>query len=305
MRTSIAINSIAFALSVAALPFEVSSDNTSIITVPDGMYLAEDGSIRLLLARRQDINFDLVDESPKPTVAIDDSSNYDQQVAIDAVITEMETNPLPQRRDVDLHRRDVIIETSNGYTSNVKIKDASISAPKNCQGSDTFLGSKLFTSGPFDTTLCAAACTAQSEYNIRHPPTNGVAKTCQFYNTYAMYRDGVYQGQYCSMYTQAWDASYAKNDGQWRGGVHYTMGMSYIASNATQSGDVSCPSDVPYLSQNGAAFCTAFIDYVPPTSTVSTLTVTPAVSILVSTQSSFITNTAYTTQLTTDVQTAT
>ena len=108
-----------------------------------------------------------------------------------------------------------------------------------------------------------------------------------------------------SMYTQAWDASYAKNDGQWRGSVHYTMGLSYIASNATQSGDVSCPSDVPFLSQNGAAFCTAFIDYVPPTSTVSTVTVTPAVSVLVSTQSSFVTNTAYSTQLTTDIQTAT
>jgi hypothetical protein len=108
-----------------------------------------------------------------------------------------------------------------------------------------------------------------------------------------------------SMYTQAWDASYAKNDGQWRGSVHYTMGLSYIASNATQSGDVSCPSDVPYLSANGAAFCTAFVNYVPPTSTVSTLTVTPAVSVLTSTQSSFITNTAYSTQLTTDVQTAT
>lgn len=135
MRTSVAINSIAFALSVAALPFEVASNSTSNITVPNGMYLADDGSIRLLLARRQDIDFDLVDESPEPTVAIDDSSNYDQQVAIDAVITEMETNPLPQRRDMDLHRRDVIIETSTGYTSNVKIKDASISAPKNCQGS--------------------------------------------------------------------------------------------------------------------------------------------------------------------------
>ncbi|KAI4729873.1 hypothetical protein E4T49_02199 [Aureobasidium sp. EXF-10728] len=107
------------------------------------------------------------------------------------------------------------------------------------------------------------------------------------------------------MYTQAWDASHAKNDGQWRGQVHYTMGSSYIASNATQSGDVSCPSDVPYLSQNGAAFCTAFIDYVPPTSTVSTLTVTPAVSVLTSTQSSVIVNTHYSTQLTTDLQIAT
>ena len=110
---------------------------------------------------------------------------------------------------------------------------------------------------------------------------------------------------FSSMYTQAWDASYAKNDGQWRGSVHYTMGLSYIASNTTQSGDVSCPSDVPYLSQNGAAFCTAFIDYVPPTSTVSTVTITPAVSVLISTQSSFVTNTAYSTSLTTDIQTAT
>lgn len=107
------------------------------------------------------------------------------------------------------------------------------------------------------------------------------------------------------MYTQAWDASYAKNDGQWRGSVHYTMGLSYIASNATQSGDVSCPADVLYLSQNGAAFCTAFIDYNPPTSTVSTVTITPAVSVLTSTQSRFVTNTIYSTQLTTDLQTAT
>ncbi|KAH0270130.1 hypothetical protein KCU91_g8282, partial [Aureobasidium melanogenum] len=304
MRTSIALNSIAFALSAVALPLNASS-NASNITTPAGMYLADNGAILPILARRQDVDFDLVDEAPEPTVAIDDSSNYNQQAAIDAVVSEVEANPLPQRRDTDLHRRDIVVETSSGYTSNVQIQDAAISAPKNCQGSDTFLGSKLFTTGPFDTTLCAAACTAQSEYNVRHPLAGGVAKTCQFYNTYAMYRNGVYQGQYCAMYTQAWDASYAKNDGQWRGSVHYTMGLSYIASNATQSGDVSCPSDVPYLSESGAAFCTVFLDYNPPTSTVSTVTVTPAVSVLTSTQSNFVTTTVYDTQLTTDVQTAT
>jgi hypothetical protein len=133
MRTSIALNSIAFALSVAALPLEVSFNHVSNITVPAGMYLADDGSIRPVLARRQDIDFDLVDDAPKPTVAIDDSSNYNQQAAVDAVISEVEINPLPQRRD--LHRRDVIVQTSNGYTSNVQIKDAAMSVPKNCQGS--------------------------------------------------------------------------------------------------------------------------------------------------------------------------
>jgi hypothetical protein len=112
---------------------ETSSNHVSNITVPAGMYLADDGSIRRVLARRQDIDFDLVDDAPKPTVAIDDSSNYNQQAAVDAVISEVEINPLPQRRD--LHRRDVIVQTSNGYTSNVQIKDAAMSVPKNCQGS--------------------------------------------------------------------------------------------------------------------------------------------------------------------------
>ena len=141
MRTSIALNNIALALSVAALPLEVSSNDSPNITVPDGMYLADDGSIRLALARRQDIDFDLIDESPEPTVAIDDSSNYNQQAAIDAVITEVETNPLPQRRD--LHRRDIVVETSSGYTSNVQIKDAAMSVPKNCQGSVRTVGTCL------------------------------------------------------------------------------------------------------------------------------------------------------------------
>lgn len=137
------MNSIAFALSVAALPLEVSPSNASNLAIPAGMYLAEDGSIRLNLARRQDIDFDLVDASPEPTVAIDDSSNYNQQAAIDAVITEVETNPLPQKRDTDLHRRDIVVETSDGYTSNIQIKDAAMSVPKNCQGSVCLVGTYL------------------------------------------------------------------------------------------------------------------------------------------------------------------
>ncbi|KEQ90241.1 hypothetical protein AUEXF2481DRAFT_578522 [Aureobasidium subglaciale EXF-2481] len=107
------------------------------------------------------------------------------------------------------------------------------------------------------------------------------------------------------MYTQAWGASYAKNAGQWRGQDHYTIGLSYISSNATISGDVSCPSDVPYLSASGAAFCSAYIAYTPPTTTVSTQTVTPAVSTVLSTQISLQTDTIYSTELQTSVQTAT
>lgn len=58
------------------------------------------------------------------------------------------------------------------------------------------MGVKLFTQAGFDTSFCAAACTAQSQYNTAHPPSDRPAQTCQFYNTYALYKNDVYQGQY-------------------------------------------------------------------------------------------------------------
>ena len=114
----------------------------------------------------------------------------------------------------------------------------------------------MFTATGFDTTLCAAACSAQSAYNLRHPPANGPAQTCQFYNTYAMYKNDVYQGQYwyihkfpidieflltatSSLYNQTWDMTYATNTGQFRGADHYTIQDSYIASNSSNPG--VCP----------------------------------------------------------------
>lgn len=108
------------------------------------------------------------------------------------------------------------------------------------------------------------------------------------------------------MYTQAWDISKATNIGQWRGNDHYTISQSIIASNSTNSGDISCPSDVAYLSSQGQDFCTAFISYVPPTSTV-TVTNTPALSIVSSVQTSQVTATVYSTDFstTTLLQTAT
>lgn len=118
----------------------------------------------------------------------------------------------------------------------------------------------------------------------------------QFYNTYGLYKNGVYQGQYCSLYTQAWDLSYATNNGQWRGPDHYTIDMSYISSNATNSGDVRCPSDVSYLSTAGAAFCSAHINYQPPVSTVVSIT-TPATSVLTSIVTSFTITTTYGTEV--------
>ncbi|KEQ68039.1 hypothetical protein M436DRAFT_19437, partial [Aureobasidium namibiae CBS 147.97] len=169
------------------------------------------------------------------------------------------------------------VSTSSGYTPNVQLNGAAINAPLNCNGADTFMGSKLFNKGPFDTDLCATAC----RQAFSTPAIIFMLTTCQFYNTYGLYKHGVYQGQYCSLYTQAWDLSYATNNGQWRGPDHYTIDMSYISSNTTNSGDVSCPSDVSYLSTAGAAFCSAYIRYQPPVSTVVSVT-TPATSVFTS-----------------------
>lgn len=107
-----------------------------------------------------------------------------------------------------------------------------------------------------------------------------------------------------SMYTQAWDVSYATNKGQWRGTSHYTIDQSYISSNLTYNGDVSCPSDVPYLSVNGADFCASYINYQPPVSTV-VVTSTPALSIVTSTSTSFTTTVAYATEVQTSVSSTT
>jgi hypothetical protein len=89
----------------------------------------------------------------------------------------------------------VLIAGSNGYVSTTVapvtgytgpdcLGNAAINAPLDCNGTvDTYLGAKIFTAGPFDPSLCAAACSATSAYNLRHPPATGSPKSCQFYNT--------------------------------------------------------------------------------------------------------------------------
>jgi hypothetical protein len=92
-----------------------------------------------------------------------------------------------------------------------------------------------------------------------------------------------------SLYTQAWDVSKATKSGQKRGSDIYTISQSIIASNATNTGDVSCPQDVPYLSANGQDFCTAYINYIEPIMT-STAILTPAISTVNVIETSLITS---------------
>ncbi|KAK2765818.1 hypothetical protein CKAH01_15567 [Colletotrichum kahawae] len=166
---------------------------------------------------------------------------------------------------------EVVIAGSNGYVAQradnqagfnaaVYLGDASINAPLDCAGYNTFMGSKIFTNGPFDPKLCAAACTAQSEYNLRHPPKNAPAQTCQFFNTFFVLKNGVPEGQYCSLYSKSRDASYATNNGQYRGSDHYTISYSFSYTNSTNAGKprIPCP---PY--------CSSLLGYTTPTTTAT------------------------------------
>ena len=137
----------------------------------------------------------------------------------------------------------VVIAGSNGYMKTAipevdgydgeALGNAAINAPLDCNGQDTYMGSKLFTTSRFDPGLCrsryilpasrvsperltpqpigAAACESQNEYNIAHPPAIGDPAICTFFTTYLMAKNGSPEGQYCALYTQYWDISYATN----------------------------------------------------------------------------------------------
>ncbi|CAJ2503499.1 Uu.00g108930.m01.CDS01 [Anthostomella pinea] len=151
-----------------------------------------------------------------------------------------------QWRD-DFH---VVIAGSNGYMKTAvpavsgfegeSLGNSTINAPNNCLGQNTYMGSKIFSTSIFDPSLCGAACTSQNQYNVAHPPAQGEPMICTFFTTYLMAKNGNSQGQYCAMYTQSWDSSYAVNDGQWRGQDHYTVEYAFSYSNATSSGGPQC-----------------------------------------------------------------
>ena len=88
------------------------------------------------------------------------------------------------------------INTPSGYSLEASLDNAAINAPSDCNGISTYLGVKSFPIGPFNIDLCATSCTEQSAYNLRHPPALPArAKTCQFFNTYILYKNGVSTGQ--------------------------------------------------------------------------------------------------------------
>ena len=179
----------------------------------------------------------------------------------------------------------VVIAGSNGYVRSPSSADpvpgytgtyvgnAAVNAPLDCNGHSTYITYKEFSDGqPFSAARCAAACEAETQYNIQYLNSKSI---CRFFNTYLLLKNGVPQGQICSLYNTTWPATPAilSNTGQYSGNDHYTIADSEIYSDINDPGEPICPSDLAYLEQpDNAAFCSSYISYVAPTTTVSAIT---------------------------------
>ncbi|CAD0088339.1 unnamed protein product [Aureobasidium mustum] len=137
------------------------------------------------------------------------------------------------------------IATPAGYNAGVYLGKATINAPLDCTGDNSFLQPQVVGNGVFDANLCAVACNQQASYARQHPPADGsFNKMCSFFNTYILYKNGTSLGQYCAMYDQTWSSSYAKNTGYYSGSDHYTIDFSYTFSNSTDGGQPRYPCNV-------------------------------------------------------------
>ncbi|KAH7047503.1 hypothetical protein B0J12DRAFT_124638 [Macrophomina phaseolina] len=205
---------------------------------------------------------------------------------------------------------DAIAKPISGWDEPLKLNNAILNAPlRDCANTWTYMGYKLFNEGPYDVALCAAACDAQNEYNIAHPPTNGDnLALCAAFGTYQLTQNtqsgSKVLGQMCTMYTSAWDAQYAVNKVSYDDGIgaNYTYSLSYFYSKNDRQ--PICSADLDYLASNGADFCTSFISYTPGVTTTVQSTTTPAVSTIYSTTTVRSTTTVFTTTVTQTVTAA-
>ncbi|CAD0046852.1 unnamed protein product [Aureobasidium pullulans] len=195
------------------------------------------------------------------------------------------------------------IAAPSGYSDATYLNNAAINAPYDALGYNTYMGAKVFATGPFNATLCAEACNAQNVYNIANPPADGApVQTCQFFNTYLLFLNNTQAlGQYCAMYSSAWTSKYATKVEQWRGNDRYTVQFSYSFSNITNPGTTpnkaaavaQAKEEIAYFTLQG--YCSTLLAYndmnayVTATSTkspVSTVTTTTTLKIKASSSSS-------------------
>ncbi|KAJ8113044.1 hypothetical protein OPT61_g4740 [Boeremia exigua] len=186
----------------------------------------------------------------------------------------------------------VVIAGSNGYTklnkplptvqdfNNPASLSAAINAPLD-NGYDTYNGMRLFNNNPYDPTLCAAACQAQTDYDKAHPNSDGSYKPCNFFTLYILTQNGVPLGTYCALYTRTWDASYATNTGYYDGDDKYeVVNVGSYAITSPDLGAISSQSSSTTTSSSAVLSTSSDIpsSAMPSSPSASSSTVIPSTS---------------------------
>lgn len=102
--------------------------------------------------------------------------------------------------------------TVDGFQGPVSFGKAAINAPAPVIDHGYLRSQTFGTNVPFDPSLCAASCVAQTEYNRIHGTNKGQA--CVFFNAYVIYKNGQNGVFTCAYYGTSYGANYAKNIGQ-------------------------------------------------------------------------------------------
>jgi hypothetical protein len=119
-----------------------------------------------------------------------------------------------------------------GYQGPVSFNNAAINAPAPVSDHGYMRSQTFGQNVPYDPSLCAASCKAQTEYNAK-PGRSG--KQCVFFDSYVLYKDGLNGVFTCVYYSTPYGAAYAKEAGQYDSkGAHYTVSNSngyYVDGN--------------------------------------------------------------------------
>lgn len=167
------------------------------------------------------------------------------------------------------------VDAASGFTGPNFLGSRAFDPPNDCNNQSSLVGSQYWNDGlPYDTRRCAAACTAQSEADS--------SSSCRFFNTFVISKNGLSQGQYCSLYSQAWvspDMAYLDEQG------HKTELLLKDDSKATLSqvpfnGDNYTISYSYYFtdSSNNGLPCNVTETSLPPVSTSTKVCVTMTVT---------------------------
>jgi hypothetical protein len=128
-----------------------------------------------------------------------------------------------------------------------------------CTHTWTYLGYKLLQAGSVDPRLCAAACDAQTKYNLAHPPAaakNGSAHvaTCNAFGSYILSRTNktktVQLGQMCTFYTAYWDKKFAVNSAAFDDKIKAKYTYSFSSFYGKKGAQPAC-NGTQYTSASG------------------------------------------------------